>query len=317
MSKPHVLSFETYDEWDSIPMNELFKVHQFPKSGSPSDLPLEVRDKISAFAFRGHSDLSPDIIDAFPNVGLIANYGVGYDTIDVAHATSKSIAVTNTPDVLTDDVADLAIGMLLALSRDIVGASAWVRSGNWSTSGAYPLQRTISGTSIGIAGLGRIGRAIATRLSAFNIDMHYFARSEKETPHDWTYHDNLIDLARSVDIMMVALSGGSTTAGIISADVIKALGSDGVIVNSARGTTMDEEALIQALENGELRGAALDVYNNEPQIDSRFMSFDNVLLQPHQSSGTVETRQKMGELQRNNLIAYFANKPLITQVNKT
>lgn len=315
MAKPHILSFEKYDDWDSSPMNELFTVHQFPKSADPSDLDEEVIQQVRAFAFKGHSSLGADLIDAFPNLGLIANYGVGYDTIDVAYATSKGIAVTNTPDVLTDDVADLAIGMLLAMSRDIVGASRWVRAGNWANSGSYPLQRTISGAKIGIVGLGRIGHAIASRLHAFKTDIHYFARSEKDTP-DWRYHSDLIDLAQSVDILMVAVSGGPETAGLISADVIEALGDDGVIVNSARGTTMDEDALIEALQQGKLRGAALDVFNNEPNIDPRFQLLNNVLLQPHQSSGTVETRQRMGVLQRNNLTAFFEGSPLITPVNE-
>lgn len=295
-------------------MNELFEVHQFPQSGNPMDLTTEVREQVRAFAFKGHNSLSTDIMDAFPNLGLIANYGVGYDSIDVAHASNKGISVTNTPDVLTDDVADLAVGMLLSLTRDIVGASEWVRSGNWAKSGAYPLQRTISGTSIGIVGLGRIGHAIASRLQGFNTKIHYFARSEKDTP-GWTFHSNLVELANTVDILMVAVSGGPETAGLVSADVIKALGPDGVIVNSARGTTLDEEALLNALESGQLRGAALDVFNNEPNIDSRFAKLSNVLLQPHQSSGTVETRKNMGVLQRQNLNAFFAGEPLLTAVN--
>lgn len=294
-------------------MNELFTVHQFPQSANPADLPADVIENVRAFAYKGHSALGPTIMDAFPNLGLIANYGVGYDTIDVAHATAKGIKVTNTPDVLTDDVADLAIGMLLALSRDIVGASDWVRSGSWSKEGAYPLQRTISKTAIGVVGLGRIGHAIATRLQGFNTSIHYFSRSEKNTP-DWVFHDNLIELARAVDTLIIAVSGGPDTAGLISADVINALGTDGVIVNSSRGTTVDEDALIQALQNGKLRGAALDVYRNEPDIDQRFKQLNNVLLQPHHSSGTVETRKRMGALQRENLSAFFAGDPLITPV---
>ncbi len=314
MSKPHILSFESYDDWDSVPMAEAYDVHQFPASSNPMDLPEKVRNDIKAFAFKGHAHLGADIMDAFPNLGLVANYGVGFDTIDVAYASANGIAVTNTPDVLTDDVADLAIGMLLALSRDIVGASDWVRSGNWASSGAYPLQRTISGKTVGVVGLGRIGHAIATRLQSFNTDIHYFARSEKDTP-GWTYQSDLVELATVADIMMVAVSGGPETAGIISAEVIQALGPDGVMVNSARGSTVDEEALLQALETGNIRGAALDVYDNEPNIDPRFAKLSNVLLQPHQSSGTIETRQRMGELQRQNLQAFFANKPLVTPVN--
>lgn len=295
-------------------MHELYTVHQCSEPSKASELTDDVKQNVRAFAFKGHSNLSAEIIDAFPNLGLIANYGVGYDTIDVGYATTKNIAVTNTPDVLTDDVADLAVGMLLALTRDIIGASNWVQSGNWAKSGSYPLQRTISGVDIGIAGLGRIGHAVATRLQSFNANIHYYSRSSKDTP-GWVFHQDLNDLAKAVDILMVTVSGGPDTDGIISADVIKSLGSDGVIVNSARGSTVDEEALIQALQKSQLRGAALDVYRDEPNIDPRFMALDNVLLQPHQSSGTVETRKRMGELQRQNLSAFFSDKPLITQVN--
>ncbi len=295
-------------------MHALFEVHQFPSTNNVMDISSDVREDIRAFAFKGHAALGVEIMDAFPNLELIANYGVGFDTIDVAHASKKGIKVTNTPDVLTDDVADLAIGMLLSLTRDIVGASDWVRSGTWAKSGAYPLQRTISGKSIGVVGLGRIGRAIADRLQAFNTHIHYFARSEKDTP-GWVFHTDLIDMAKKVDILMVAVSGGPQTSGLISKEVIDALGNDGVIVNSARGTTLDEEALIQALQTHQLRGAALDVFNNEPHIDERFSKLSNVLLQPHQSSGTIETRKNMGALQRQNLSAFFAGDPLVTAVN--
>jgi len=314
VTKPHIVCFESYDEWDSVPLNDLFNVHSFPASGDPLDLPETVRKQVQAFAFKGHSALDAKVMDAFPNLGLIANYGVGYDTIDVAHATTKGVRVTNTPDVLTNDVADLAIGMLLAISRNISGAAEWVSSGQWAAAGAFPLQRTISGASIGIAGLGRIGLAIAERLQGFQTDIHYFSQSKKNTP-GWQYHDNLVSLAKSVDVLMVAVSGGPATAKIISSDVIAALGPDGLLVNSARGTTIDEAALLDALENNRIRGAALDVFENEPNIDPRFMNLNNVLLQPHHSSGTVETRQAMGALQRQNLTAFFAGNELVTPVN--
>jgi len=313
MTKPAILSFETYDDWDRIPMGELFNVHVLPASGNPHDLSEEIRNQIQAFAFKGHSKLDATIIDAFPKLGLIANYGVGYDSIDVSYAMNKGISVTNTPDVLTNDVADLAVGMLIALSRNIVGASNWVRSGQWSQSGAYPLQRTLSGASVGIVGMGRIGRAIADRLQNFDMRIHYFSRARKQTP-DWQYHSDVASLASAVDIMMIAVSGGPDTVKLVSRDVLQALGPDGLVVNSARGTTLDEEALITMLQEGHLRGAALDVFEDEPNIDSRFFELDNVLLQPHQSSGTVETRKAMGLLQRENLQAFFAGESLITPV---
>ncbi len=314
MTKPDILSFESYDDWDSEPMQEHFIVHPFKSGSNPHDIDAKTREAIRAFAFKGHSTLGPDLMDAFPNLGLIANYGVGYDTIDVAYAQSKGISVTNTPDVLTNDVADLGVGMLLGLNRGIIGASEWVKSGRWANQGAYPLQRTLSGVSVGIAGLGRIGQAVAKRLQGFDTDLHYYSRSDKSKP-GWTYHDNLIKLAQAVDVLMVTVSGGPATQGIISADVINALGVDGLLVNVSRGSTIDEEALIKALQSNSLRGAALDVFYNEPTIDPRFMQLDNVLLQPHQSSGTVETRQQMGQLQRDNLAAFFEGKPLITPVS--
>ncbi len=312
-NKPNILCFETYEHWDSEPLNELFTVHQFPQSGKPEDLPSDVRADIRAFAFKGHSHLDKHIIDYFPSLGLIANYGVGYDTIDVNYAKSKGIKVTNTPDVLTNDVADLAIGMLLALNRDIVGASQWIQSGNWASNGAFPLQRSLSGVSVGVAGLGRIGRAVAQRLQGFETRIHYYSRVEKDTP-GWTYHDDLISLAKTVDVLMVTVSGGPDTVEIISKDVIAAVGSDGILVNCSRGSTIDEDALLTALETGSLRGAATDVFNNEPNIDPRFLALDNVLLQPHQSSGTVETRKSMGLLQRANLQRFFEGEVLLTEV---
>jgi len=313
MSKPTIVSFENYDPWDAEPMAASFDVHKMPASGSPQDLPADVRSAVRAFAFKGHSMLGAELMDAFPGLELIANYGVGYDTIDVEYAASKGIRVSNTPDVLTDDVADLAVGMLLTLSRDIIGASNWVRSGNWGKSGAYPLQRTVTGKTVGIAGLGRIGRSIANRMQAFNSDIHYYSRSEKDTP-GWTYHSSVNGLANAVDILVVSVSAGPETAKIISGEVLESLGADGIMVNISRGVTVDEEALLAALQNGTIRSAALDVFNNEPNIDERFMKLDNVLLQPHQSSATVETRKKMGKLQFDNLEAYFAGKPLLTPV---
>lgn len=314
MTKPSILSFQTYDAWDAVPMGESFDVHPFPASGNTDDLSPEVRASIRAFAFKGHSVLGAEIIDAFPNLGLIANYGVGYDTIDVDYAASKNVKVSNTPDVLTDDVADLAVGMLIAVSRDIVGASRWVSSGEWAKSGSFPLQRTVTGKTVGIVGMGRIGRATANRLQAFNMAIHYFSRSAKDFASDWTYHKDVEALASAVDILIVAVSAGPETADIISKEVLKALGSDGILVNVSRGITVDENALIEALETGGIRAAALDVYNNEPNIDARLLSLQNVLLQPHQSSGTIETRKKMGELQRKNLLAYFADEPLVTPI---
>ena len=314
MTKPHLLLFETYDDWDLTPLNAAYNLVHLPDHGTAADVPTELLPEIRAMAFRGHSSLGAEMMDAFPNLGMIANYGVGYDTIDVAHATLRGIKVSNTPDVLTDDVADLAVGMVIAQSRGMVGASDWITSGNWAKNGAYPLQTKVSGKKVGIVGLGRIGRAVAERLTPFKCDIHYYARSEKETPN-WTHHEDITALAKEVDTMVICLSGGPETVGMVNKSAIEALGPDGLLVNASRGTTVDEGALLDALESGALGSAASDVYLNEPDIDPRFLKLKNMLLQPHQSSGTVETRKVMGQLQRDNLEAFFSGKPLITPVN--
>ena len=314
MTKPHILTFDTYEIWDIGPMESSYRLHPMPDSGNVSDLPDDVISKIRAIAFKGHGALTAEIMDALPSLAMIANYGVGYDTIDVAHATRKGIRVSNTPDVLTEDVADLAVGMIIAQFRGIAGADDWVKSGNWSQIGSYPLQRKVSGKRIGIVGLGRIGRAIAERLAPFNVEISYYARQPKEEP-EWSHVGDIETLARDVDIMVVSLSGGPDTHGMVGKPAIEALGPNGLLVNISRGTTLDEAALLDALESGKLVAAALDVFLQEPDLDSRFLKLGNVLLQPHQSSGTIETRKAIGKLQRDNLAAFFAGKALITPVN--
>jgi lactate dehydrogenase-like 2-hydroxyacid dehydrogenase len=189
-----------------------------------------------------------------------------------------------------------------------------VRSGAWGRDGEYPLQRKASGARAGILGLGRIGREIATRLAAFKMEIHYHSRAEKETP-GWTFHADKVALARAVDFLVVALVGGPETQGYVSREVIEALGPTGVLINISRGSTIDEGALLDALEAGRLGGAGLDVFLNEPRIDPRFLALGNVVLQPHQGSATQATRAAMGQLQRDNIAAFRAGRPLLTPVN--
>ena len=283
---------------------------------SPEDIAgmdTTLRTEVRAVAFKGHTPFGPEAMDALPNLGLIANFGVGYDAIDVDAASARSVAVTNTPDVLNDDVADLAVGMMLAFSRDMVRGHALTISGGWAQQ-SLPLNRKMSGGTVGIVGLGRIGREIADRLAAFKMDIHYFARSEKETP-GWTYHSDVVSLAGAVDWLVIALVGGEETRNFVGAEALEALGAEGVVVNISRGTTVDEGALLDALEKRQLRGAALDVFLNEPDIDPRFRKLKNVHLQPHQGSGTVETRRAMAELQLANVTAFLEGKDLVTPVN--
>lgn len=279
-----------------------------------SSLPDAERNDIRALAFSGHSPLGATEMDLLPNLGVISNFGVGYDAIDVNAATARNIKVTNTPDVLNDDVADLAVAMLLAQGREMLQSSEWVTSGNWAEQGNFRLARKISGGTAGIVGLGRIGRAIADRLAAFNMDIHYSSRREKDTP-GWTYHSDPVSLARAVDYLIIALVGGPDTEKTVSKEALDALGPRGIVINISRGSTIDEAALLDALENKTIAGAGLDVFLNEPKIDPRFLALDNVVLQPHQGSATVETRLAMGQLQRDNITAFLNGDDLLTPVN--
>jgi lactate dehydrogenase-like 2-hydroxyacid dehydrogenase len=279
-----------------------------------TDLNFETRAGITAVAYMGHHAFGAAQMDLLPGLKLVANYGVGYDAIDVTAADARGIKVTNTPDVLNDDVADLAIAMWLMQGRQMRAAEAHVRSGDWAEKGPVPLNRKLSGGTAGIMGMGRIGRDIADRLAAFNMDIHYHARSEKETP-GWTYHADPVELAKAVDFMFVALVGGPQTEKYVSAEVIAALGPKGVIVNISRGSVIDEEALLDALESGAIAGAGLDVFVGEPQVNPRFLPLENVVLQPHQGSGTVQTRAAMAQLQRDNVGAQLKGAALLTPVN--
>ncbi|MEN3791604.1 2-hydroxyacid dehydrogenase [Fulvimarina sp. MAC3] len=280
-----------------------------------AELDEAARRDVHAIAYLGHHAFDGALMDEFPNLGLIANYGVGYDAINVDAASARNIKVTNTPDVLSDDVADHAVAMLLAHLRSVPHADRHVRSGAWDRKEAFPLQRKMSGQKIGIVGLGRIGREIADRFAAFKMEIHYWSRNSKDVPSGWTYHDNALDLMRAVDFAVIALVGGSETEDFVSKDMIEALGPRGVLVNISRGSTIDEDAMIEALQDGRLGGACLDVFRNEPHADKRLYELENVVLQPHHASATVETRADMGKLQRDNIKAFLAGKPLLTPVN--
>ncbi|MGB0904879.1 MAG: 2-hydroxyacid dehydrogenase, partial [Mangrovicoccus sp.] len=259
-----------------------------------ADLPEELRAGIKALAFKGHTPLTAAAMDPLPGLGLIANFGVGYDSIDVDAATERGIKVTNTPNVLNDDVADMAVALMLTHAHDVIGGHAWVKAGKWASEGNYPLQRKMTGGTVGIVGLGRIGREIADRLAAFKMEIHYHSRSEKETP-GWTYHADPVSLAGAVDWLVVALVGGAETENYVSAQVLEALGPQGVVINIARGSIIDEGALLDALEQDKIAGAGLDVFEHGTEVNPRLRELPNVVLLPHMGSATVEGRIEMGE----------------------
>ncbi|TKW66923.1 MAG: 2-hydroxyacid dehydrogenase [Paracoccus denitrificans] len=309
-----IIAIGTYSDTDAAALQTELGATHLPDLDALAAMPEADRRGVRALAYKGHHPLGGAQMDLLPALEVIANFGVGYDAIDVSAANDRKVLVTNTPDVLTDDVADLAVAMILAQARDLVAGANYLEAGDWGRGVALPLARKVSGARVGVLGLGRIGQQIAQRMAAFGCPIHYWSRKPKETP-GWTYHDTPEALAANSDFLVIALVGGAETAGLVSADVIAALPEQSVLVNISRGSTVDEGALIEALEAGRIRGAALDVMLNEPNPDPRLIALPNVLLLPHIGSATVETRAEMGALQRRNIVAVLDGNPAETPVN--
>ncbi len=312
--KPVVLQTREFPDWDQDPLDEAFDMRKLHEAEDPEGFLAEHGPHVRAIATRGGVGADRALIEACGSLELIAVYGVGFDAVDLAACLAHGVAVTNTPDVLTKDVADLGVAMMLCLSRQMIGAEAWVRSGAWAETGPYALSRRAFGRKVGILGLGRIGFEIAQRLVPFDMEIAYSDIAAKPYAEDWAFMPDARALAEFSDVLFVALAASAETRHIVNADIIRALGSDGMIVNVSRASNLDEEALLNALEAGELGGAALDVFEGEPKINPRFLALKNVLLQPHHASGTLETRKDMGRLMRANLEAHFSGKPLLTPV---
>ena len=272
----------------------------------------QIAPRIRAIAGGGESQVTRALMSQLPALEMISVFGVGYDRYDVAAAHERDIPVTNTPDVLTDDVADMGIALMLALSRSIPQADKYVREGKW-TSGPMPLARKVSGARLGIVGLGRIGSAIARRAAGFDMSIAYTSRN-KVADSPYTYFPTPAALAAEVDFLMVITPGGAGTKGLINAEVLNALGAKGYLINVARGSVVDESALITALQNNVIAGAALDVFENEPHVPAALCAMSNVVLAPHVASATWQTRRAMADLAFGNLQAHFAGKPLLTPV---
>lgn len=314
MTKPHVLQLGSYPDWDQGPLEASFTMHKYYEATDKAAFLTKVGPEVRAIATNGGLGANSAIIAACPKLEIISVYGVGYDAVDIATTTARGIHVTNTPDVLTGDVADLAVAMLLMQSRGMLAAEHWARSGDWAAKGGFPLMRRVYGQRAGILGLGRIGHAVARRLAAFDMDIAYSAQSPKADAPDWEYIADPVALAARSDFLFVTLAASAATRHIVNAKVLQALGPQGMIINVSRAANIDEEALLQALTSGEVGAAALDVFEGEPALDPRFLTLPNVLLQPHIGSGTFETRKAMGQLMRDNLTAHFAGLPLPTPV---
>lgn len=278
---------------------------------------LSTADKTAIRGMAGGVAIGAAMIDALPNLEIIANFGVGYDGIDARHAGSRGIMVTNTPDVLTEEVADTAIALLLNTVRELPRAEQWLRDGRWMREGNYPLSRlTLRGRKAGIFGMGRIGLAIAKRLEAFGLDIAYHNRRPVEGLA-YAYHDTLEGLAQAVDTLISVAPGTPATEKAVNLSVLKALGPDGVFVNIGRGSTVDEPALAQALADGAIAAAGLDVFADEPNVPQALLDLPNVVLLPHIGSGSHHTRQAMADLCVDNLVSWFSEGRALTPVPET
>ena len=312
MAKPDVLMVGPYPDWEMPLLERDYVVHKLWLAEDRARFLGEVGPAIRAIATNGGLGASAELIDACPMLEIIACFGVGYDAIDIERARSRGVRVTNTPDVLTEDVADMAFALILASFRRIVEGDAFVRSGQWSQ-GPLPLGRSLRGKRLGVLGYGRIGRAIARRAPVFGMSVAYCdLAQDPESPH--AFHPDPVSLAGASDILVAATTGGAATRNLIGAAVFEALGPEGLFVNISRGAVVDEDALIAALEEKKLGAAALDVFWNEPNIDERLLGFSNVIVEPHHASGTIEVRKAMGQVVRDNLAAHFAGRPLPTAV---
>lgn len=270
-----------------------------------------LRARIAGIITRSNYTISDELISSLPNLKIVATSGVGYDGINVGLARARGVAVTNTPGVLDAAVCELGLGILLSLLRKIPAADRFLREGSWQAN-PFPLTTSLAGKSVGIVGLGRIGQGIAARLGAFGVRLSYTGTRQADSPH--RHFDNLRDLAAAADILFVCCRGGPTTEKLINAEILAALGPEGFLINLARGSVVDEAALIQALDAGIIKGAGLDVYNDEPNINPAFLNLPNTVLTPHIGSATRETREVMLRLTLDNLHAVLSGRPPLTPV---
>jgi lactate dehydrogenase-like 2-hydroxyacid dehydrogenase len=300
------------------PVEELeksYKIHRLWQAKDPEAMLAALRENVTAVMSSAFSGVSAEFMDALPRLKIISHFGVGYDNVDVQAAKERGIIVTNTPGVLTDDTADMAVALLLAALRGVAAGDAYVRGGQWGRDGVgpLPLGRSLRGRTAGIIGMGRIGQAIAARLGVFGVQVVYHGpREKKDLPY--RYFPDLGAMAQAADILVAACLYSPQTHHLVTAQVLEALGKDGMLVNIARGKIVDEAALVAALENGVIAGAGLDVFAEEPAVPAALCRMDQVVLQPHRGSATRETRLAMAQLVVDNLRLYFEKEDVLTPV---
>ncbi|MBI5129408.1 MAG: 2-hydroxyacid dehydrogenase [Rhodopseudomonas palustris] len=295
---------------------ERYALHLCAQPGDVERLADDVRARIRGVAVTGLVPTNAEMLARFPKLEIISSFGVGYDHVDAAWAAQNNVVVTNTPDVLTEEVADTALGLLIATLREFVRADGFVRSGQWATQ-AYPLSAgSLRDRTVGIVGMGRIGQAIARRLDASLVPVVYHSR-RPSAEVNYKHYPDLIAMAEDVDALVVIIPGGPSTSKLINAEVLAALGPRGVLINVARGSVVDEPALIAALQSGGILAAGLDVFAEEPKVPEALRALQNVVLLPHIGSASVVTRNAMDQLVVDNLKAWFDGKPPLTPIPET
>lgn len=310
-NKPHILIVSELTQPMLDALSEHFILHKWWQADQPQLL-RDYATQIRGAFTRGNQGISGDLIDSLPNLEVISSFGVGVDAIDLPKARARGVLVSNTPRVLDECVADTGLALMLAVTRTICTADRFARSGEWLKRG-YPMAWKMTGKRCGIVGMGNIGREVAQRVAGFKMPVHYFSPRDAQEPQ-WQRHNSIEELAAAVDFLVLTLPGGAATRHIINAEVLKALGPEGILINIARGSVVDTDALIGALHSGQIRGAGLDVFEQEPQIPPALCEMDNVVLLPHLASNTAETRQAMASLAIDNLLRYFREGSVNTPV---
>ena len=313
VNKPCVLLIEPIPAWVVDRAREEFDLIVLQHETERSDEFTNRFEDIRGIAMPGFAKVDANFMELMPNLEIVACFGVGYDGVDVEYALNHEIAVTNTPDVLTNCVADLGMALILATLRKVVSGDKYVRSGKWINDGFMDLTHSPRGRCMGIVGMGRIGRELANRAEAFGMSIAYHNRSKRDDVR-YPYFSNIIQLAEASDVLALTCPGGEETRNLINGDVLSALGEKGYLINISRGSVVNEDALVEALLRREIAGAGLDVFADEPNVPKPLLTMDSVVLQPHHASATVETRTDMGNLTIDNLLAHFAGRPLPNRV---
>lgn len=295
------------------PLKTAHMCHDYFDAEDKEALLAAVGARIRGIVMGGGNVAPVELLERLPKLEIVSVFGVGYDGVPLEWCRAHGVRVTNTPDVLTEDVADTAMALVLMTSRRLIAANRYLHAGMWAQQGPFPLAHALGGKLAGIVGLGRIGKAIAQRLAAHGMRIAYHGRTQQEEV-EWQYVGSLTELAKAADFLIVACPGGAATKHLIGAGVLEALGTKGTLINISRGSVVDEGALIAALQQATIRGAGLDVFENEPQVPVALMACENAVLLPHLGSGTHETREAMAALVVGNLAAHFSGEPLLTPV---